>query len=651
MASASSQLNAVSHNRFVALATEDMDFCAGGNDTTTTDTINDQEVLRSTGRTAVAVRGNDLHPSDIAGWKITGKQVSQRLNNPQLNEVTQSNKPTPQFSEAQAKRMVARITKASRMPLNLPREEQKIVIRPRGGLFLAKLEADIVMSAVITAANVPKTTAKADTICINPTQNIIVISTPDEERACYYASVRSLYIGGRSYETHAYCTAPHGTVKGVIRGIAVENTAEDLHENIVNQANPQALEAHRIGNTTSIVILFAGTKVPNYIKYGSIIVKCGLYRQHHNVCKTCSKIGHRADVCPTPETKICFACGAPNPTADHAARCKPRCKLCNGAHATGTEGCTNKYKVPFVVTQRRWERRNAASAFSSQDFPQLPPQQQNEAHLSKRGRSRSRKRDKSRRQSASRGRSTDGKRSENLNYNRNQQRPGNVINGAQAINPQAANRNPLNHVAEAKDNTIQSLRNENEQLKRCIAEQRAQMQEMNAKLNQLINAQQQQQQQQVTPPPPLSPPQSQPRPPTPKENNTNSAMEVQVPVTTEANSAEPETIDVARTSEPAPKKRALEYARERRVNARLDSLKERQDRLEQTMKANYETLSQVIKATNDRLDATNARLDTLVTPVHGMQSTIQGIQTKLDALIHALTASGLIPQQAFTQPQ
>ncbi|KAH8009806.1 hypothetical protein HPB51_019875 [Rhipicephalus microplus] len=238
-----------------------------------------------------------------------------------------------------------------------------------------------------------------------------------------------------------------------------------------------------------------------------------------------------------------------------------------------------------------------------------------------------------------------------MNYNRNQQRPGNVINGAQAVNPQAANRNPLNHVAEAKDNTIQSLRNENDQLKRCIAEQRAQMQEINAKLNQLINAQQQQQQQQVTPTPWPSPPQIQPRPPTPTENNTNSAMEVQVPVPTKANSAEPETIDVARTSELAPKKRALEYARERRVNARLDSLEERQDRLEQTMKANYEILSQAIKATNDRLDATNARLDTLVTPVHGMHSTIQGIQTKLDALIHALTASGLIPQQAFTLPQ
>ncbi|KAH7936996.1 hypothetical protein HPB49_006999 [Dermacentor silvarum] len=118
--------------------------------------------------------------------------------------------------------MIARITKASRMPPNLPREEQKIVIRPRRGLCLARLEADIVMTAVITAANVRKTAAKADTICANPTQNIIVISTPDQERARYYASVRSLYIGGRNYETHAYYTAPHGTVRApsLLRSVA-----------------------------------------------------------------------------------------------------------------------------------------------------------------------------------------------------------------------------------------------------------------------------------------------------------------------------------------------------------------------------------------------------------------------------------------------
>ncbi|KAH8010179.1 hypothetical protein HPB51_025614 [Rhipicephalus microplus] len=463
------------------------------------------------------------------------------------------------------------------MPLNLPREEHKIVIRPRGGLCLARLEADIVTAAVITAANVPDTVATIDTICTNPTQNIIGISPPDEELARYCASVRSLYIGIRNYETHAYSAAPRGTVKGVIHGIAVENTTEDLHENIVNQADSLALEAHRIGKTTSIVVLFAGTKISNYTYYGSGIVRCALYRQHHDLGRTCRQIGHRVDVGPTPEIKICFACGVPSPEADHAARCKPHCKLCNRAHATGAEGSTNNYKVPFVVTQRRWERRNTGSTFSLQDFPQLPPrqqQEQKEAHLSKKRRSHSKKRNESRGHSASRGRSANGKCSENMNYNHSQQRPGNVVGWAQAMNPQAANRNPLNHAAQVKDDIVQSLREENDQLKRCIAEQRAEMQEMNAKLNQLVSAQQQQQQQQATPTPP---PQTQPRPPTLMDNTTNFAKEVQALVTTEANSTKPETTDTARTSEPAPKKRTLDYARERRVNARLDSLEKRHD--------------------------------------------------------------------------
>ncbi|KAL3219415.1 hypothetical protein MRX96_030433 [Rhipicephalus microplus] len=115
---------------------------------------------------------------------------------------------------------------------------------------------------------------------------------------------------------------------------------------------------------------------------------------------------------------------------------------------------------------------------------------------------------------------------------------------------------PLNHAAQAKDDIIESLHEDNDQLKRCITEQRAEMQEMNAKLNQLVNAQKQQQ---TTP---TTPPQTNPRPPTPMDNNTDFAMEVQALVTTDANSAKPEMTDTARTSEPAPKKSALDYARE-----------------------------------------------------------------------------------------
>ncbi|KAH7936718.1 hypothetical protein HPB49_003403 [Dermacentor silvarum] len=158
---------------------------------------------------------SDLNPRDTAGWKFTAtKQVSQIQLQPQASKDTQ-NKSTSQFSESQAKKIVARVTKSSRLPVNLPKEEQKIIMRPRGGLCLARLEVDVVLSAVITAASVAKTEAMEDTICTNPTQNIIVVSTPDEELANKYATVRSLFIGGKNYETYAYRTAPHGTQKGL----------------------------------------------------------------------------------------------------------------------------------------------------------------------------------------------------------------------------------------------------------------------------------------------------------------------------------------------------------------------------------------------------------------------------------------------------
>ncbi|KAG0435830.1 hypothetical protein HPB47_018299 [Ixodes persulcatus] len=124
------------------------------------------------------------------------------------------------------------------------------------------------MSVVMTAARVTKEEAKADTFCTKAQQNIIVVSTPDERRATLYSKVKALNIGGRTHEVSAYRMALKGTVKGVIRGIAVDDTPEEISENIVNPYNLLAVEAHRIVNTTAEIALFAGHKVPNYVKYG-----------------------------------------------------------------------------------------------------------------------------------------------------------------------------------------------------------------------------------------------------------------------------------------------------------------------------------------------------------------------------------------------
>lgn len=160
-----------------------------------------------------------------------------------------------------------------------------------------------------------------DTVCPNVAQNIIIVSTPAEERISKYARIEALTIGSREYEVYAYQAVLDGTVKGVIRNISTEDTQEEIIENIVNDYNPTAIDARRIGKSSAIVVLFQGEKVPMTVKYRSVLVRCSLYRQHREVCKCCGGVGHRQDMCPQPEKSVCFACGKQNPSENHAANC------------------------------------------------------------------------------------------------------------------------------------------------------------------------------------------------------------------------------------------------------------------------------------------------------------------------------------------
>ncbi|KAG0434903.1 hypothetical protein HPB47_018797 [Ixodes persulcatus] len=347
------------------------------------------------GRTYIEVNGEDITPEEAEGRSASGKRIKQIMARKENGEAS--------F----AKRVAASVTKAARMPIDMPKEDTKIVMRPRGGLNVGRTEVSIIMSVVMTAARVTKEEAKADTICTNAQQNSIVVSTPDERRATLYSKVKALNIGGRTYEVSAYRTAPDDTVKGVIRGIAVDDTPEEIAENVVNPYNPLAVEAHRIGNTTTVIVLFAGQKVPNYVKYGSILVRCGLYRKHFDVCKQCGKVGHRRDVCPNPNTRVCFGCGIAHPSEDHERECKPKCRLCGGQHPTGERECKNKYKMPYVVKKREWERK--MEAMQQQPDPEsFPPLR---APSVERPRGESRQRDSGRKRDHSkRGRSASRRR-------------------------------------------------------------------------------------------------------------------------------------------------------------------------------------------------------------------------------------------------
>lgn len=138
-----------------------------------------------------------------------------------------------------------------------------------------------------------------------------MISTPAHQRAVQYLRMKSLLIGDKDHEICTCQAAQEDTVKGVIRGVATEDTERDINANIVNESNPFALQAHRIGTTTTDIVFFEVHKVPNYVKYGPLLLKCSLYRKHFDVCRQCGKIGHRSDVCPFPDTKVCMRFSEP----------------------------------------------------------------------------------------------------------------------------------------------------------------------------------------------------------------------------------------------------------------------------------------------------------------------------------------------------
>ncbi|KAH7942771.1 hypothetical protein HPB52_001125 [Rhipicephalus sanguineus] len=310
----------------------------------------------------VQVQGEETTPEEYhneAGWTLAGERMSrlrQRAPASGMPDGSGGSQASPKSKFN--KNVRASVINAARMPA-IPLEESKIVTG-----------TTTVATAILAAAKITSEESAADTLCPNTQQNIMVISTPNENNAARYATIQEIYIQGKLYEVSAYRSAPHNTVKGVIKGIPTDANAEELDRNVVNERNPLAVGAKRIGSTTSAIVVFEGPKVPNFVRYGVTLIPCHLYRKQIDVCHQCGRVGHRKDVCPTPTIKTCLACGLANPKEDHS--CTPKCKLCGGEHSTGDRTCKATYKMTYVVRKRQWVRRQAElQLLPESDFPPL----------------------------------------------------------------------------------------------------------------------------------------------------------------------------------------------------------------------------------------------------------------------------------------
>ncbi|KAH7958647.1 hypothetical protein HPB49_003804 [Dermacentor silvarum] len=125
---------------------------------------------------------------------------------------------------------------------------------------------------------------------------------------------------------------------------------------LVNARNPSLAYAKRPGSMTTVA------------HFNNIMMRVSLYRKQKDLCRECGRLGHRPDVCPRPDDKLCSACGAKNPAKDH--ECTPKCRLCGEAHPTTAKTCRAKFKTPYMVKLRRWTARiNEEELLRTQSSP------------------------------------------------------------------------------------------------------------------------------------------------------------------------------------------------------------------------------------------------------------------------------------------
>ncbi|KAH7958339.1 hypothetical protein HPB49_000878 [Dermacentor silvarum] len=232
-----------------------------------------------------------------------------------------------------------------------------------------RAKEEVKRQVIYEAAGIRHDEREADTICPQNFQNILVVSTPNQDHADKYQCMKTMKFNGKEYEAGAYESASDVIAKGVIRGVLVEVSPRDITASIITPRNRTAIAAKPLRTTTTVIILYEGYKVPSYLNYGGVRTRCSLYRKQMDFCKQCNRLRHRSDVCPKPEDKLCAGYCKTNPDEVHT--CEPRCQLCGMDHHTADKTCKSKFKKPCIVKHRQWLRQEQAIKQQEEQQQQL----------------------------------------------------------------------------------------------------------------------------------------------------------------------------------------------------------------------------------------------------------------------------------------
>ncbi|KAH6928053.1 hypothetical protein HPB50_011006 [Hyalomma asiaticum] len=210
----------------------------------------------------------------------------------------------------------------------LPLRDEKIILRPHGGLCLDKWTRPELANPLWSAAGLSTEDCQDIIFRLRPQQNLAIIS------------------------------APHSHVADALYKVG-ELSLDELFA-----PGTQILQARMMGLTNVALVRFEELKVHRYVRLYGAELRCYPHRPRRLVCKICHKLGHWADHCPTPQVVICATCGIDNTAPSHP--CTPHCRSCDGPHPTTDPNCPKR-------TRQTLDKASVRKAIEKEEQRELQP--------------------------------------------------------------------------------------------------------------------------------------------------------------------------------------------------------------------------------------------------------------------------------------
>ncbi|KAL1425666.1 hypothetical protein MTO96_018960 [Rhipicephalus appendiculatus] len=171
----------------------------------------------------------------------------------------------------------------------LPRNDIKIIMRPKPGLVVKELKTYAVARAIERASGDPET-CKSDKFLLRLRNgsNIIIASTPYEEVAEKILKIKALELNGTKHPMNTYISTPEGYLKGVVHGLERETPEAELLSHLrVRTQGVTIVQARMLGKSETAVITFDGPIVPRFVYYYGGEMPCVPYQPTRQYCKLC----------------------------------------------------------------------------------------------------------------------------------------------------------------------------------------------------------------------------------------------------------------------------------------------------------------------------------------------------------------------------